>query len=169
VTGNGAEVFHKPALLAQAAIAVSLVAVLLGAVAVFIDVFLGLGLVPRRFAAAVAVGGAVGVGLSLWIVLRPHPVLVVDQEGLDWRLPGVAAGRIGWDRVEGFGLSDAREFIGMGGIVPQEKAGERLIAIMIRNETGRIPLAVFEMDVASGLDEVNAALRRQRPGLERIL
>ena len=167
MSGREEEIFHRPALAAPAGIAISLVVVALSVIALYLEVILGLDLVPWRLAAAFALGGAIGVCISVWIVMRPDPVLVVDHEGLDWQLPGSAIGRIGWDRVEAFGLHAAGELARLGGEAPREKASERFIAVHLRTGCSPQLLAAFEMDVAPGLDEAIEALRRHRPDLER--
>lgn len=167
MSGRDTEVFHAPALVAQAVVAVSLLITVLGVIALYFDIFLALSLVPWKVSGALALAGLIGVCVSVWSMMRPHPVLAVGRKCIDWRLPGAVAGQIVWDRIESYGLHPAGEFTRMGGTVPREKTGERFIAISVRSETGTHILAAFEMDIAPGLDEVIAAMRRHRPDLER--
>jgi hypothetical protein len=156
-------------LVAQVVVAISLLAVLSSVIALYLDVFFGLGLAPWQLWFALAIAGSVGVCLSIWSMQRPNPVLVVNREGLDWRLPGSAADQVGWDRIEAYALHDAGELARTGIVAPPEKTGERFIAVHLRAGGGPQVLVAFEMDIAPGLDEAIEAMRRQRPDLERTL
>jgi hypothetical protein len=165
MTGE-AETFHATALVEQLLVTVLLLLLAACGVAFFLDVFYGLVVLPDRAIGLMAGVAVAGLVATVWSMSRPDPVLVIDAGGLDWQFRDAPVGRIGWNRIAAYAIYHRDEMSRLKPDIRPANKDERYLAVHLEPRADAEILTASEVDIAPGIDQALAALRRHRPDLE---